>query len=145
MVSAKTHANVRVGRSCHLLQIPVSLADLQAETLQGQWPLRAVVRVHPCRHRLGDSCPLCPSFPPSPCLSSPCSPRLPEMLVGSITPALLPLARPLCAACASPTRQFAVNELIVGVIIYRGGVGMAAAGVPWSQSAAVFVISQRVC
>lgn len=50
-------------------------------------------------------------------------------------------------ACASLTRQLAVNELIVGVIIYRGGVGISVAGGcslrPWS--AAVFVVSQRVC
>lgn len=50
-------------------------------------------------------------------------------------------------ACASLTRHRAVNELIVGVIIYRGGVGISVAGGcssrPWS--AAVFVVSQRVC
>lgn len=66
-------------------------------------------------------------------------------------PALAAPARPDLAAavpaCASLTRQLAVNELIVGIIIYRGGGGILVAGGcslrPWS--AAVFVVSQRVC
>lgn len=70
------------------------------------------------------------------------------MLVGA-TSLLLPTQpdRGEVPACASLTRHCAVNELIVGVIIYRGGVGISVAGGcssrPWS--AAVFVVSQRVC
>ena len=69
-------------------------------------------------------------------------------LVGA-TSLMLP-TQPDCGeepACASLTRHCAVNELIVSVIIYRGGVGISVAGGcslrPWS--AAVFVVSQRVC
>lgn len=46
-------------------------------------------------------------------------------------------------ACASLTSQFAVNELIVGVIIYRGGVGIAAAGAPRGPGAQLYLSFPR--
>ena len=48
-------------------------------------------------------------------------------------------------ACASLTRQFAVNELIVGIIIYRGGVGIAAAaaGAPRGPGAQLYLSFPR--
>lgn len=47
-------------------------------------------------------------------------------------------------ACTSLTRQFSVNELIVGVIIYRGGVGIAAvAGAPRGPGAQLYLSFPR--